>query len=64
MQNDINGSNHIYFSFFEDCKLNIYPVDDKTYKILLKLCNNDFVVPVAKQTSAEKGAVVKFWRPK
>ena len=42
----------------------IHPVDDETYKILLKLCNNDFTVPVAKRTNIEKAAVVKFWRSK
>ena len=34
----------------------IHPIDDETYKILLKLCNNDSAAPVA--------AVVKFWRSK
>ena len=42
----------------------IHPVDGETYKILLKLCNNDFAVPVAKQTNIEKAAVFKFWRSK
>ena len=42
----------------------IHPVDDETNKILLKLCNNDFTVPVAKPTNVEKAAVVKFWRSK
>ena len=48
---------------FEICSF-IHPVDDETYKILLKLCNNDFAVPVAKRTNVEKAAVVKFWRLK
>ena len=39
----------------------IHPVDGE---ILLKLCNNDFAVPVAKRTNIEKAAVVKFWRSK
>ena len=42
----------------------IHPIDDETYKILLKLCNNDSAAPVAKQTNVEKAAVVKFWRSK
>ena len=42
----------------------IHTVDEETYKILLKLCNNDFAVPVAKRTNVEKAAVVKFWRSK
>ena len=64
-QNDINESNNIYFSFFENCKLRICPSSWwRAYKILLKLCNNDFAVPVAKRTNIEKAAVVKFWRSK
>ena len=39
-------------------------VDEETYKILLKLCNNDVAVPVAKRTNVEKAAVVKFSRSK
>ena len=42
----------------------IHPVNDETYKILLKLCNNDFAVPVAKRRNVEKAVVVKFWRLK
>ena len=42
----------------------IHPVDDETYKVLLKLCNNGFTVPIAKRTNVEKAAVVKFWRLK
>ena len=42
----------------------IHPVDDETYKVLLKLCKNDFAVPVATRTNFEKAAVVKFWRAK
>ena len=55
------------FSFFflktANC-LFIHPVNDETYKILLKLCNNDFAIPVTKRTNVEKIAVVKFWRSK
>ena len=29
----------------------IHPVDDEPCKILLKLCNNDFAIPVAKRTN-------------
>ena len=42
----------------------IHPVDDETYKVLLKLCNNDFAVPVAKQKNVEKAAIIKFWKSK
>ena len=38
----------------------IHPVNDETYKILLKLCNNDFAVPVAKRRNVEKAVVVNF----
>ena len=34
------------------------------HKILLKLCNNDFAIPVTKRTNVEKIAVVKFWTSK
>ena len=40
-----------HFLKTENC-LFIHPVDDETYRILRKLCNNDFA------------AVVKFWRSK
>ena len=33
-------------------------------KILLKLCNNGFTVPVARRANVEKPAVVKFWNSK
>ena len=36
----------------------ILPADDETYKILLKLCNNNFAVSITKQTNVEKAAVV------
>ena len=39
----------------------IHPVHDE---FLLKICKNDFAVPVAKRTNVEKAAVVKFWRSK
>lgn len=42
----------------------IHPVDDETYKILVKLCSNEFAVPVATRSSTEKAAVLKFWRGK
>lgn len=37
----------------------ILPADDETYKILLKLCNNNFAVSITKQTNVEKAAVVR-----
>ena len=37
----------------------ILPADDETYKILLKLCNNNFAVSITKQTNIEKAAVVR-----
>ena len=66
-KNYVNESNYVYFSFFEDCKLHIYPSiwwRDRLIKFCLKLCNNGFAVPVAKRTNVEKAAVAKFWRSK
>ena len=42
----------------------IHPADDETYKILMKLCNNNFAVHVAKQANVKEPAAVKFWRSK
>ena len=63
-QNNINENNYIYFSFFEDCKLRINPSSWWRDLLKLKLCNNDFAVPVAKRTNVEKAAAVKFCRSK
>ena len=39
-------------------------VEDNTYKVLIKMCKNEFDVPVKDRTSTEKAAVVRFWRNK
>ena len=39
----------------------ILPVDKE---ILVKLCKNNFTVPVASRTNTEKVAVINFWRVK
>ena len=39
-------------------------VEDNTYKVLIKICKKEFDVPVKDRTSAEKAAVVRFWRNK
>ena len=38
----------------------IHPVSDKTYETLIKLCKDEFNVPVAASLNVEKAAVVKF----
>ena len=40
----------------------IHPVTEETYDVLLKLCKNEFNVPVRERTNVQKAAVVKFWR--
>ena len=40
----------------------IHPVSEDTYEILLKLCKNEFTVPVAARSNTERAAVIKFWR--
>ena len=40
----------------------IHPVSDETCETLMKLCKDEFKVPVAARSNVEKAAVVKFWR--
>ena len=40
----------------------IRPVSDETYETLMKLCKDEFNVPVVASSDIEKAAVVKFWR--
>lgn len=42
----------------------IHPLKEETYEIIVKLCKNEFFIPVSERSHVEKAAIVKFWRAK